>query len=142
MIRRTDAAAWLLAAISCASLSGCTDSAVLPEEQPPVFNGPGFSLEFRNSNSYTVVPGEVLAIDLLVHREEGFEGLVELSASDTPGVVVIFRPAAILHREDSDLLVVADQSTQRRTHQIEFRGMSQGQPTKTVILTLNVVDAK
>lgn len=122
---------------------GCNSTSTQPEnEEPPVTATPGYTLAFRNSNSHTVVPGEVLTLDLLINREEGFEGLIELTASSSPGIVVIMRPATVLHRDDSDLLVVADQSTQRRLHQIEFTGRSEGRPPQTTTLSLTVVDSK
>jgi hypothetical protein len=132
---------WLFGALGAMSL-GCTQPPPTLPEGPPAYQGPGFSIRFRDTDTYTVVPGEVLAIDLVIDREEGFEGPIDLSASDAPGVVVIFRPATVLHRPDSDLLIVADQTTQRRTHQIQFTATSEGHPTKTATLSLTVVDTK
>jgi hypothetical protein len=120
---------------------GCSESPTVVEE-PPTNSGPGFNIRFRDTNAYTVVPGEVLAIDLVIDREEGFEGAIDLEASDAPGIVVIFRPETVLHRPDSDLLIVADQSTQRRLHQIEFRARSEGHAVRTTLLQLTVVDSK
>ena len=56
--------------------------------------------------------------------------------------LLAFRPEIVLHREDSDLLVVAEQASQRKTHQIEFTGRSEGHPPKTTTLELTVVDSK
>jgi hypothetical protein len=123
-------------------LFGCSDAGPTLVQEPPANTGPGFSIRFRNTNAYTVVPGEVLAIDLVIDRDEGFEGAIELEASDAPGIVVIFRPETVIHRPDSDLLIVAEQSTQRRTHQIEFSARSEGHPVKTAVLSLTVVDSK
>jgi hypothetical protein len=128
--------------LSVFALSACSSPTVPPEEQPPFHNGPSYSIDFGGTNAYTVTPGHVLAIHLKIQRDEGFEGPIELSATDTPGVVVIFRPETVLHREESDLLVVADQSTARRTHLIEFTARSEGHPTRTAVLSLTVVDPK
>ena len=124
------------------AIAGCNSPVATPNTPPVGPNGPGFSIAFEDGNTRTVVPGEVLQLNLLIEREEGFEGAIELSSSDAPGIVVIFRPEIVLHREDRDLLVVAAQASQRKTHQIEFTGRSEGHPPKTTTLELTVVDSK
>jgi hypothetical protein len=142
MTRNVGMARGVLLAVCAVTLFGCSEPPPTSPEGPPTNTGPGFSIRFRNTNAYTVVPGEVLAIDLVIDREEGFEGPINLEASDAPGIVVIFRPETVLHRPDSDLLIVADQTTQRRKHQIEFRARSEGHSVKTAMLELTVVDSK
>lgn len=119
----------------------CSSPTAPPEEQEPGPAGDGFSIAFEAS-THTLVPGEVLAIVLKIERAGGFEGVIDLEASDAPGFVVIFRPATVIHRDDSDLLLVADQSTPRRTHQIQFTATSEGHPVKTAMLAVTVVDTK
>ncbi len=121
---------------------GCNSPTTPPVDRVPYTPGPDFDITFGESSTHTLVPGEVLAIRLKIKREEGFEGVIDLSASSTPGFVVIFRPARVIHRDDSDLLVVADQSTPRRKHTIEFTARSEGQPDRTTLLTVTVVDTK
>lgn len=135
------AARMLASAVLGVAVIGCNSPTVPPEEQLPLNPGPGFSIAFE-TNAHTLVPGEVLAIDLLIEREEGFEGAIDLTASDTPGIVVIFRPPTIIHRDDSDLLLVADQGTARQTHLIEFTARSKGHPARTAVLSVTVVDTK
>ena len=130
----------LAGALFAVAVLGCNSLTVPPEEKAPP-PGPGFRISFEAS-AHTLVPGELLAIDLLIEREEGFEGVIDLTASDTPGIVVIFRPPTVIHRDDSDLLVVADQSTARQTHLIQFTASSEGHPTKTATLAVTVVDTK
>jgi hypothetical protein len=128
---------WWLALTCCLAFAACS-----PPVAPPAESGPGFELSFGNQASHTVIPGQVLTVDLLVQRDEGFEGLINLEASDTPGIVLVFRPAEILSRPSSHLQIVADPTTQRRTHQIEIRGSSAGRETRTAVLSLTVVDSK
>jgi hypothetical protein len=111
----------------------------MPEEfvPPP---GAEYSIDFGEASSFTVTPGHVLALRLKVRREDGFEAPIDLAAHATPGIVVIFRPERVIHLDESDLLVVADASTPRRTHQIEFTAASEGHPTMTAVLSLTVVD--
>jgi hypothetical protein len=122
--------------------TGCESSTILPEDPPPIAGTAGYTLSFKPAATHTVIPGEVLAIELFVNREDDFEEPVTLSARAAPGIVVIFRPPTLIHREESDLLVVAEQSSPRRTHQIEFTGRAEGRPDQTVTLSLTVVDSK
>ena len=130
------------AMISALATLGCNSPVATPNTPPQGSNGPGFSISLKGGNTRTAVPGEVLQLNLQIHREEGFEGAIQLSSSDAPGIVVIFRPEISLHSEESDLVVVAEHSSQRRTHQIEFSAQSAGHSTKTTTLALTVVDSK
>lgn len=139
--RRTPPRPWLVLMCGIA-IAACTSPPALPNQPPAAPSGPGFSISLGAQATHTVVPGEVLTLDLLVQRDEGFEGLINLEARDAPGIVLVFRPAEILSRPSSHLQIVADPSTPRRTHQIEISGSSPGRETRTVILSLNVVDSK
>ena len=132
----------LTAAMLCALSFGCSSPTAPPSDRTPYTPDPGFDISFGEASTHTVVPGEVLAIVLKIEREEGFEGVIDLEASATPGFVVIFRPRRVTHREGSDLLVVADQSTPRRRHTIQFTAKSEGQPDRTTTLAVTVVDSK
>jgi hypothetical protein len=122
--------------------AGCSPPTTPQVEAPPTPAESGFGLSLGDTKAHTVVPGEVLAIQLFIAREDGFEEPITLSASASPGIVVIFRPATVIRREESDLLVVAEQSSPRRTHLIQFTGHSPGRPAQSVTLSLTVVDTK
>jgi hypothetical protein len=81
----------------------------------------------------------VLPVILEIHREAGFEEPIHFSAVATPGIVVIFRPNIVLHREDTDLLIVADQSVTAITHDVHLVGKVTGKADRSVVLKLTVV---
>jgi hypothetical protein len=97
-----------------------------------------YQLEVRQGISHEVAPGEVLAVDLLVRRDQGFQEPITFSSIATPGIVVVFRPATVLHRDDTDLLIVADQTVTPITHDVHLVGKVAGKADRSVVLKLTV----
>jgi hypothetical protein len=122
-----------------AILAACTTSPTTPpaEEFTPPPPAP-FTLEVREGINHTVARGEVLPVILKIHRDAGFEDPIHFSAVTTPGIVVIFRPSIVLHREETDLLIVADQSVTAITHDVHLVGKVSGKADRSVVLKLTV----
>lgn len=119
-------------------LLGCaTPTAPPPEEENPPPPAP-FLLEIQQGDAHEVEHGEVLPVNLLIHREDGFEEPINFSAEATPGILVFFRPALVLHRDDTELLIVAEQHVPAATHEIRLIGKVTGKADRSVVLELTV----
>lgn len=119
-----------LALVSC-------ETPTTPKEVVPPPPAP-FLLEIQQGDAHAVDHGEVLPINLLIHREEGFEEPINFSAEATPGILVIFRPALVLHRDDTEILIVAEQRVPATTHEVRLIGKVTGKADRSVVLELTV----
>jgi hypothetical protein len=122
----------VLAALACSTPTAPPDDEELPPPPAP------YTLEVREGATHSVEHGEVLAVNLVVQRDEGFEEPITFSAVAAPGIVVVFRPATVLHRDDTDLLIVADQTVAPKTHEVHLVGKVAGKADRSVVLALTV----
>ncbi len=121
-----------MAVVACSSPTTPPDNEELPPPPAP------YALEVREGAAHSVERGEVLAVNLVVHRDQGFEEPITFTAVATPGIVVVFRPATVLHRVDTDLLIVADQTVSHATHDVKLVGKVAGKADRSVVLSLTV----
>lgn len=130
--------AWWLIVSAWSLACGSAPTADPPEGPPPPPPPGAFRLTLKEGVAHDVARGEVLAVTLEVHREPGFGAPIDFTFSSTAGIVVIFRPATVIQRDETDLLIVADQMVPPITHDVHLIGNVDGKPITSVVLKLSV----
>lgn len=125
----------LLLPLLGASCGGETTGPRPVEPEPP-----GYRIRLHPSHQATIRPGEQLYLDLVIERDQGFDGLIDFTAQAPDGIVAIVQPRQIFKREDTDLVIVAAQSVARRKHEVVFTGVSEGLSDRIAVVEVTVVD--
>ncbi len=118
-------------------LTACADqpSSTMPPPPPPP---PAFTMSVLQSDQHYVRHTQLLALDLIVKRAEGFAEPIKFSSDGPPEIVVQFNPGTVISSDRTDVTIVAATSASRTRHDITLIGRSQGGAEQRILVEVTV----
>lgn len=121
--------------LSALTIAACEDSS-LPTPPPPP--PPGFTLSVLQSVEHFTVPTRLLPLDLIIHRDEGFDEPITFRSESPTEIVVQFNPGTVAGSNRTDVSIVAATGAARTRHEIGLIGRSQGGVERRLIVELTI----